>query len=131
MSSFTDILAEVQAMHDKKSKDYGRAVDPYANVRASDAFGIPGWVGALIRQNDKMRRLQKFAQDGYLANESVEDSLLDNIVYGIIALALYREERDATEKGQVPESSFRKHQNGNQSRQATPASDCNCIGCSR
>lgn len=131
MSSFTDILAEVQAMHDKKSKDYGRAVDPYANVRASDAFGIPGWVGALIRQNDKMRRLQKFAQDGYLANESVEDSLLDNIVYGIIALALYREERDATEKGQVPESSLREHQNGNQGRQATSASDCNCLGCSR
>ena len=131
MSSFTDILAEVQAMHDKKSKDYGRAVDPYANVRASDAFGIPGWVGALIRQNDKMRRLQKFAQDGYLANESVEDSLLDNIVYGIIALALYREERDATKKGQIPESNLRKHQNGNQGRQAATTSSCDCIGCSR
>lgn len=131
MSSFTNILAEVQAMHDKKSKDYGRDVDPYANVRASDAFGIPGWVGALIRQNDKMRRLQKFAQDGYLANESVEDSLLDNIVYGIIALALYREERDATEKRQVPESNLREHQNGNQGRQAPASSDCHCIGCSR
>lgn len=129
MSSFTDILAEVQAMHDKKSKDYGRAVDPYANVRASDAFGIPGWVGSLIRQNDKMRRLQKFAQDGYLANESVEDSLLDNIVYGIIALALYREERDATEKGQVPENNLSEHQDGNQGRQAATTSDCDCIGC--
>ena len=52
---------------------------------------MPGWIGAVIRQNDKMRRLQKFAVDGNLANESVEDSLIDNIVYGIIALALYRE----------------------------------------
>lgn len=90
--SFTAILDEIQEMHDKKSSDYGRAVDPYANVRASEDFGITGWLGAVIRANDKMRRLQKFAADKVLVNESVEDSLLDLAVYAIIALDLYRQE---------------------------------------
>jgi hypothetical protein len=80
-------------MHDKKQTDYGRTGDPFSNVRASEAFGIPGWIGALTRANDKMRRLQKFAAEGNLANESVEDSLIDLAVYAIIGLILYREEQ--------------------------------------
>lgn len=90
--SFTAILDEIQDLHDKKSADYGRVVDPYANVRASEDFGISGWIGAIVRANDKMRRLQKFAQTETLVNESVEDSLIDLAVYTIIALDLYRQE---------------------------------------
>ena len=92
--SFTAILDEIEEMHDKKQQDYGRVEDPYANVRASEDFGIPAWVGTIVRANDKMRRLQKFAQDQTLVNESVEDSLLDLAVYAIIALDLYRQENN-------------------------------------
>jgi hypothetical protein len=92
--SFTAILDEIQDLHDQKSADYGRVVDPYANVRASEDFGIPSWIGAVVRANDKMRRLQKFAQTETLVNESVEDSLLDLATYTIIALDLYRREND-------------------------------------
>jgi hypothetical protein len=93
MTKFDQVLEELRAMHDKKQTDYGRTGDPFSNVRASEAFGIPGWVGAMTRANDKMRRLQKFAAEGNLANESVEDSLIDLAVYAIIGLILYREER--------------------------------------
>lgn len=127
--SFDEILEEVRALHRKKSTDYGRVVDPYANVRASEDFGIPGWVGAVVRQNDKMRRLQKFAQDGYLANESVEDSLIDNIVYGIIALALFREESNATQERQVEESHQPEHPHGDEGGETTEASGGNCPVC--
>src|SRR6266487_2578430 len=48
---FRAVLDELQAMHDRKSADYGRDEDPYANVRASEDWGIPGWVGALVREN--------------------------------------------------------------------------------
>ena len=92
---FTAILQEIKAMHDKKSQDYGRPADPYANVRASQDFGIPAWVGTLVRANDKMRRLQSAAQGSTMANESIEDSLLDLAVYAIIALDLYRKENNA------------------------------------
>jgi len=97
--AFTLILDELQEMHDRKSKDYGKGLkDPFANVRASEDFGIPGWVGSLVRANDKFRRLQKVAQGGTLANESVEDSLIDAAVYIVIALALFRESNGDSKK---------------------------------
>jgi hypothetical protein len=78
-------------MHDGKSQDYGRETDPYANVRASENFGIAPWVGTMIRANDKMRRLQAAARGSTLSDEGIEDSLLDLAVYVIIALDLFRD----------------------------------------
>lgn len=92
MSGFYDVLEEARAMHDRKNADYGEDEDPFSNVRASEDFGIPAWVGCMTRANDKMRRLQKAAKGGELANESVEDSLMDLAVYALIALCLFREE---------------------------------------
>jgi len=88
---FHALLAEIAELHDKKQQDYGRTADPFANVRATEEWGMPGWVGAMMRLNDKVRRLQKFAQVGSLANESAEDSMRDIAVYALIALILYRE----------------------------------------
>jgi hypothetical protein len=96
LTPFEQVIQEIVAMHDKKQADYGRADvgDPFANVRASEDFGIPGWIGSVVRANDKVRRLQKAARGGKLVNESIEDSLLDAAVYFIIALCLFREEND-------------------------------------
>lgn len=91
MTSFEQILEEIREMHNRKQADYGQTGDPFANVRASEDFGIPGWVGCMTRANDKMRRIQKAAKGGKLANESIEDSLLDLAVYSIIGLVLFRE----------------------------------------
>lgn len=88
---FYAIINEITAMHDKKQKDYGTDQDPLANVRASTDYGVPSWIGVLVRMNDKMKRLQKAARGGQLANESVEDSIIDIAVYAIIDLVLYRE----------------------------------------
>jgi hypothetical protein len=92
-TEFEKVIDEILAMHRKKQADYGNPEhnDPFANVRASEDFGIPGWVGSVIRANDKVRRLQKAARGRKLANESIEDSLLDAAVYFIIALCLFRE----------------------------------------
>ena len=76
-----------------------------------------------------MRRLQKFAQDGYLANESVEDSLIDNIVYGVIALALFREETDATQEGQVEQDGQPEHSHGDEGGEAAEAGSSHCPVC--
>jgi hypothetical protein len=80
-------------LHDKKQLDYGRLADPFSNVRASGDFGIKPWIGALLRGNDKMRRLQKFSVEGTLANEAAEDSFRDLAVYAVIALVLFEEAR--------------------------------------
>lgn len=89
---FHEVLREMGALHDRKQADYGRSDDPFANVRASEDFGIPGWVGALIRMNDKMRRLQAAARGQNLKNESIQDSFLDLAVYAVIGLLLYEQE---------------------------------------
>lgn len=88
---FLRIVDEIRALHVKKSSDYGTGTDPFRNIRASAAFGVEPWVGALIRANDKMARLQNAAGGQALVNESIEDSLLDLANYAIIALALRRE----------------------------------------
>lgn len=92
-TKFKSILDEMAALHDKKQRDYGRDTDPFANVRASEDFGIDGWKGCLIRANDKIRRLQTYCRKGTLANEGVEDSLIDLAVYAVIALCLWREQQ--------------------------------------
>ena len=88
---FHELLKEIGDLHDSKQADYGRPTDPFANVRASVDFGIPGWVGALVRANDKMRRLQTHAQGNTLKHESAKDSFLDLAVYALIGLCLYEE----------------------------------------
>ena len=89
---FYDKLLKAALLHSKKQRDYGKDSDPFANVRASEEWGVPGWVGAMIRATDKVRRLQTHATRGSLINESVEDSLLDLAVYALIALVLYEQD---------------------------------------
>jgi hypothetical protein len=89
---FHEILKELGELHDKKQADYGRGDDPFANVRASVDWEVPGWVGALIRGTDKLRRLQSLRRNGKLENESAADSLKDLAVYSVIALVLYEQE---------------------------------------
>lgn len=91
---FNDLIEEIKFLHDKKRSDYSPGEDSYNNIRASEDWGAPSWLGAMIRVSDKIRRLQKYARDGNLENESVEDSLLDIANYSMIALILFREEQE-------------------------------------
>ena len=91
-SRFKAEIAKLIALHDRKQQDYGRDEDPFANVRASAEWGMEPWVGAMVRANDKMKRLQKAARGGTMANESVLDSFDDLAVYAVIAKVLYLED---------------------------------------
>ncbi len=92
---FHAILTELGLLHDKKQADYGRGADPLANIRASVEWGIPPWVGALVRLNDKVHRLKSLRLNGKLANESAIDSLNDIAVYAILARILLEEAQQA------------------------------------
>jgi len=88
---FIALLDEIEATHARKQRDYGTDADPFANIRGSEEWGVEAWRGAMIRATDKIRRLQTYARTGTLANEGVEDSLIDLAVYALIALVLFRE----------------------------------------
>ncbi|CCF83465.1 hypothetical protein [Nitrolancea hollandica] len=91
-SKFYRHIVDAAILHAKKQADYGQANDPFANVRASSDWGMPAWVGVMMRATDKVKRLQAFAQRGVLTNESAKDSLADIAVYALIALVLMEEE---------------------------------------
>lgn len=94
---FHEILRGWGDLHDQKQADYGKGDDPFANVRASEDFGIPGWIGTAVRMNDKMKRLQTAASQYLttgtvnLANEGLEDCFADLGVYAGIGLVLFEE----------------------------------------
>jgi len=90
---FLQILDEMRQLHIKKGADYGTDNDTFSNMRDSQEFGISPVLGAILRANDKMQRLKTFANKGVLANESLEDSLIDLASYAVIALVLYREQK--------------------------------------
>ena len=92
---FHSLLQQAGFLHDQKQADYGSDSDPFANVRASEEWGIPAWVGALVRLNDKVQRLKAFARKGSLQNEAAEDSMIDIAVYALIAYVLYEETVEA------------------------------------
>jgi hypothetical protein len=89
---FHQLLDEIGELHDRKQADYGTPEDPFANVRATEKWGMPAWVGAMMRANDKVHRLQSLIKNGSLQNEPVEDSLRDIAVYSLIALVLWEED---------------------------------------
>lgn len=91
---FHAALKEMGDLHDERQRGYGTKTDPFANVRASEAWGVPAWQGAMIRGCDKIKRLQTFAATGQLAGEKVEDAFLDLANYAIIALVLWRETQE-------------------------------------
>lgn len=94
---YHEIIRSWAELHDRKQADYGRGNDPFANVRASEDFGIPGWIGTAVRMNDKMKRLQtaaaQYLRTGRvnLANEGVIDAFDDLGVYAGIGRVLFEE----------------------------------------
>ena len=88
---FKQVLDDIWVLHRSKGHDYGTDQDTFSNVRAAEEFGVPAWMGAVLRANDKLSRIKTFAHKGELAHESLEDSLIDAANYFMIALVLYRE----------------------------------------
>ncbi len=99
---FEKILDEIRELHRRKSADYGNKEDLFANINASKEFGIPAWLGAMVRANDKVSRIKTYANKKTLANESLEDSLLDLAAYAIISLVLFREQNNGSSHSTNP-----------------------------
>lgn len=94
---FIEVCVDMIRLHLKKGRDYGSTADPFLNVRNSEAFGMPAWVGVALRAQDKLIRIQTAATQTLkwgkpqLANESLEDAFIDFGVYAGIGLVLLRE----------------------------------------
>ncbi|QNR70187.1 DUF1599 domain-containing protein [Paenibacillus peoriae] len=82
-----EICNEVESLLKRKNHDYGNSF--------SIQFEKYGILSALIRMDDKMRRLENLVQGSKAkVEESIEDTLLDQIGYGILALVELRKQKE-------------------------------------
>lgn len=89
--SFEALIYEMWCMQRKKGADYGSKKDPLANIKSSEVWGVPAWLNALLRIDDKRFRLISFTRRGDLVNESPADAFIDYAVYAVHAVRLFRE----------------------------------------
>ncbi|KKN40735.1 hypothetical protein LCGC14_0730430 [marine sediment metagenome] len=94
---FFELLAEMAELHSSKNHDYGIKSIPLRNLYKCRDMGITPFTGVMVRLTDKWARLESFMQQGVLEvkNESIEDTLMDNALYSILAIILLREEKEA------------------------------------
>ena len=89
---FYEIIEEMKDLHSRKNSNYAEDGDPLSNLKASEAFDIPGHIGTMVRMSDKWSRLvqlMKGKQDK--VGESVKDTLLDLAIYSVLEIILIEE----------------------------------------
>lgn len=88
---FYVLLDEIKKLHDSKGEDYEGTGKPYCNLRGPEEWGVPAWVYAMTRCEEKMKRLKTFAKGSTLKHEGARDSLIDIAVLSLIAVVLLEE----------------------------------------
>lgn len=91
---FLQLLSEAAKLHEAKSADYGESNDPLGNMHASSRIGIDPFVGALVRMQDKMARIESLVKKGGIGEvktESMVDTLKDLAAYSYLAIILWEE----------------------------------------
>jgi hypothetical protein len=90
LALFKQLTDRMNATTATKNHDYGGATDPFKN------FHKRGEKGILIRMDDKMARLDSAIWEDRLlkvADESVEDTLIDLATYSLLLIAYLRSKR--------------------------------------
>lgn len=92
---YYELLADMAELHSRKNHDYAGSGSPLRNFYKSKEMGVSPFTGVMVRLSDKWSRIESFMKQGILEvkNESVEDTLLDNAVYSLLAILLLREEK--------------------------------------
>lgn len=94
---FYKLLTQMAELHSRKNHDYAGDENPLRNFYKCMAMGLTPFQGIMVRLSDKWSRLESFMKQGILEviEESVEDTLLDNAVYSLLAIILLREEHES------------------------------------
>jgi hypothetical protein len=92
LKKFDERLEAMFDLMSSKNSDYSPEADALFNFRGF------GWKGIIVRLGDKYSRLRTFVLNNKpVSHERIEDTLLDNAIYSILALIVKEDE----EKGQA------------------------------
>ena len=103
---FYKLLEQMAELHSRKNHDYAGNENPLRNFYKCKDMGLDPFTGIMVRLSDKWSRLESFMQQGVLevAGESVEDTLLYNAVYSLLAILLFREQKNEENKKEEEET---------------------------
>jgi len=92
---FMEVIDRMTSIHKKKDADYSGDNSSLGNFRESEKLGIPAWVGAFVRLQDKYARACNLIRSSVavVEDETLEDTLIDLANYAVIVLCLLKEER--------------------------------------
>lgn len=89
---FYELLEQMADLHDRKNANYAEDGNPLSNLKGCERLNIPAFMGVLVRLQDKWSRIEQLAKGKPdLVGESLEDTLMDNAVYSLLAIVLLRE----------------------------------------
>lgn len=92
---FYELLEEIADLHDRKSANYSTDNDPLSNLKMCEEFGIPAYLGTMVRISDKWSRLTQLSKGKPdEVGESVKDTLMDMAVYSLLAIILWEEKQN-------------------------------------
>lgn len=97
---FYALLDRMKEIHDAKRHDYASDEDRFSNLMLCEQLmDIPGWKGVIVRKGDKYSRLCEFSkkEEYKVKDESVEDTFLDDAIYSLIGIILYRRDKKKRE----------------------------------
>src|SRR4051795_4846449 len=84
-------LSRMIAVSSKKRNDYSGS-GPWENFQnTASFFGFPKWMSAIFNCVQKLERVRTLSDGREIKNEPLEDTLLDNANYSLLAYAMYLE----------------------------------------
>ena len=96
---FYELLDEIADLHDRKSNNYSTDSDPLSNLKMCEQFGVPAYLGVMVRLSDKWSRLTQLAGGKPdLVGESIIDTLKDMAIYSLLAIILWEKNEKHQDK---------------------------------
>jgi len=97
---FYKLLDRMRDLHSRKNHDYAGVGNPLRNFYKCQEMGLTPFQGVMTRLSDKWSRIESYMKQGTLEvkSEGVEDTLLDNAVYSLIAILLLEEQKHEAQK---------------------------------
>tara|TARA_R110000796_G_scaffold66512_2_gene152979 strand:- start:108 stop:458 length:351 start_codon:yes stop_codon:yes gene_type:complete len=96
--NYDAIIKKAKSLCDDKNTDYAQTEEPFSNFEMVEALKICDTsTGILVRISDKIARISNLLKrngERAIAEEKVEDTMLDLINYSVILLSYYMYEQE-------------------------------------
>ena len=96
---FYALLETIADLHSRKNQNYADDKDPLSNLKECEKFGVPAFLGTIVRLSDKWSRIQQLTNGKKdLVGESLKDTLMDMSIYALLAIVLLEEQENLTKQ---------------------------------